>query len=118
MTSEEPATGQAVRLLMRYNDINFFATQSTSFMSEPKKTLPPEVIFVEKLPILIANYYKVEEKRITFVNNQTTMALDVLVWLCDGQQKIMQDALRTPSTFSVICNNVYTISVYITITGF
>ena len=46
------------------------------------------------------------------------MALDVLVWLCDGQQEIMQDALRTPLKFSVICNNIYTISVYITIIGF
>ena len=54
----------------------------------------------------------------TFVDDRITMALDVLVWLCDGQQKIMQDALRTQSTFSVIYNNVYTISVYITITGF
>ena len=49
------------------------------------------------------------KERVTFVDDRITMALDVLVWLCDGQQKIMQDVLTTQSTFSVICNSVYAI---------
>ena len=53
------------------------------------------------------------KERAISVDDRITMALDVLVWLCDGQQKIMQDALTTQSTFSVICNNVLTVSVCI-----
>ena len=92
LTTEEPATGQAVRLL---------------------------ILFILILFNINFELLKVK-KRATSIDDQITMALDVLGWLCDGQQIIMQDALTTQSTFSVIYNNVYiyTVFVYITITGF
>lgn len=36
-----------------------------------------------------------------FVDDRITVALDVLVWLCDGQQTCMQDALSKIIKFSV-----------------
>ena len=36
-----------------------------------------------------------------FVDHRITMALNVLSWLCDGQQKEMQDILREQKMFSV-----------------
>lgn len=38
---------------------------------------------------------------IEFVDYRITMALNVLSWLCDGQQKDVQDILRDDKTFSV-----------------
>uniref|UniRef100_A0A1X7V711 Ion transport domain-containing protein n=1 Tax=Amphimedon queenslandica TaxID=400682 RepID=A0A1X7V711_AMPQE len=35
-----------------------------------------------------------------FIDHRITMALNVLSWLCDGQQKDMQDILRDDKTFS------------------
>ena len=36
-----------------------------------------------------------------FVDHRITTALNVLSWLCDGQQKEMQDILREQKMFSV-----------------
>ncbi|XP_019860703.1 PREDICTED: uncharacterized protein LOC109589023 [Amphimedon queenslandica] len=36
-----------------------------------------------------------------FIDHRITMALNFLSWLCDGQQKDMQDILRDHKTFSV-----------------
>ena len=39
--------------------------------------------------------------RTELIDHRITMALNVLSWLCDGQQKDMQDILRDEKTFSV-----------------
>ena len=55
LITKEPATGQAVRLLILFI-LNDFATQSTSFISEPETTLPHEVIIIFRKIKSILNY--------------------------------------------------------------
>ena len=45
------------------------------------------------------------------------MALNVLSWLCDGQQKDMQDILRDDKTFSV-CPVILNTLPYLNLRGF